>query len=306
MEKNDIEKVAQIYEAMLHSFDEVLIGESNVKKIITSAMLCDTNSRILLTGNTGTGKTSLTNYLASSFNSKRISVTSDMIPSDIQEELKDNKKMSFLQIDEFNRASGKVQSTFIELFAENQMNFGGEKYSFNDFYVFATQNSADIAGVFNVPQAVYDRFDINVYFDALTEDEKRELLFRGFEPAKKSHINLADIEFTKKAVSSFTTNEKDEDIMMQIFELIDDMKLDGKSLFAGSNIRAHKFALKLAKLQALASGRYYLLPCDISDFINYLYKHRIDQNITISNEDDINNRFYDTQKQILSLKRSKF
>lgn len=302
----DMEKFGQIYRSTISSLDSVLIGQDKVKKVITASLLCDTNSRILLTGNTGTGKTTLSNFLANSFLSERITVTSDMIPSDIQEQLKNKQKMKFLQIDEFNRASGKVQSALIELLAEKQISVGGSKYQFDDFYVFATQNSADIAGIFNVPQAVYDRFDVNVYFEDLSEDEKRRLLFSDFVPSTTSTIMPDDLAFTKNAVAHFETNEQDERIMMQIFNLIDHMTLYEHKLFAGSNIRAHKFALKLAKLAALSSGRNYLLPADMADFIQYVYMHRIDQNVARINAPEVKNRFDNVKQEILTLKRYKF
>lgn len=306
------EKVMETYQSTISSLDEVLIGQKNVKKVIASSILCDSNSKILLTGNTGTGKTTLSKFLGSSFCLERISVTSDMIPSDIQEQLRNKPRMNFLQIDEFNRASGKVQSAFIELFAEKQMSIGGVQYKFDDFYVFATQNSADISGIFNVPQAVYDRFDVNVYFDDLTEEEKRFLLFSEFEPATMSSLSLEELKLCKIAVSKFQSGKskgeikKDEDVMMKAFEIIDSMTMKEKKMFAGSNIRAHKFALKLAKINALANGRNYLLSADIADFVNYLYMHRIDQNIARIGDYEVEERFYDVKQQILSIKRRKF
>ncbi len=301
--RKEIESVIEIYQSTLTALDQVLIGQSKAKNAIASSILCDMSSKILMTGNTGVGKTTISNFLATSFNSERISVTSDMIPSDVQEQLKNRQNMQLLQVDEFNRASGKVQSTFIELFAEKQMSIGGEKYKFHDFYVLATQNSADIAGVFNVPQAVYDRFDINIYFDELTEEEKRKLFFSGFEAKTKSHLRLDELVETAYAVSSFMTEKQDEDIMMQIFHFIDSMALDGQRLFGGSNIRAHKFALKLAKLTALRNGRSQIFPSDIVDFVNYIYMHRIDQNIACIGEKQVLDKFDEVKSKILSMKR---
>ena len=305
MEKSSIERVNQIYHSVLSSLDDVLIGQTNVKKAIAASILCDLNSRILLIGNTGTGKTTLSNYLASSFKSERISITSDMLPSDVQNQLKEQNDLEFLQLDEFNRASGKVLSAFIELFAEKQLSVAGERYNFHDFYVFATQNSADISGTFNIPQAVYDRFDISVYFESLTESEKRQLFFNNFEPPIKSDINENDLRFAKATVDEFKTGKSDEDLMMKIFGLIDEMKINGKKLFAGSNIRAHRYALKMAKLAALSNERNYILSSDITTFLNYIYMHRIDQNVAIIGEENVLSIFEDVQKKIRAVKRKK-
>lgn len=303
---NDMKKVQGIYHSVLSSLDNVLIGQTDVKKAIATSILCDSNSKILLVGNTGTGKTTLSNYLASSFNSERISVTSDLLPSDVQSQLINRMDMRSLQLDEFNRASGKVLSAFIELFAEKQLSMAGKKYSFNDFYVFATQNNADISGTFNIPQAVYDRFDVNIFFGNLTEEEKRQLFFSGFKPSTKSSISELDLNTTKTAVDSFSTDEKDQDILMKIFDLIDSMTINDKRLFAGSNIRAHKYALKLAKLSALVSNRNYILATDVAEYINYLYMHRIDQNVAKLYDTSVSNKFENVKDEIMQIKRPRF
>lgn len=303
--EQEMKNVSQIYERILTLLDGALIGQADVKKLVTAALLCDTNSKVLFTGNTGMGKTSLVNFLASSFNASRISITADMLPMDIQEQLKENLNLNFLQIDEFNRASGKLQSALLELLAEKQITINGNKYSFNDFYVFATQNSADISGVYSVPQAVYDRFDINVSFDDLTMEDKEKIIFSDFEVAKQSYITISDLMMTKRAVNNFVPSEKDKELLMRCFALIDNLKLEGQALFAGSNIRAHKFALKLAKLVAMASGRHYILSSDFAFFIPSLYTHRINQNLAEITDEDVKDTLDKAQRQVLELKKIK-
>ena len=179
----------------------------------------------------------------------------------------------------------------------------GKKYTFNDFYVIATQNNTDIAGIFNVPQALYDRFDVSISFDTLSGEEMRMILFTDFKPLYSEHIDFLDIEFTKLAVDSFKINKKDMDLLMKIFNIINAMVYNDKNLFAGPNIRAHAFAIKLAKFNALIDGRDYIKPCDLADFINYLYMHRIDQNVKILHDGEIQEIFDDARNNILSLRR---
>lgn len=301
----DIQKVSQIYAQVSSSLDNAIIGQKAVKKVLTTSLLCDKNSKILLTGNTGTGKTTISNYLGSSFTKERISVTSDLLPGEVQSQLINSPGFSFLQIDEFNRASGKLQSAFLELFAEKQISTGGKIYPFSDFYVFATQNSADIAGVFNVPQAVYDRFDVNVYFNGLTDEEKRELFFGDFVPDTVSHLDMDDIDYVGDVLSSFTLKNEDIDLFMSIFNYIDSVQFNSAKLFAGSNIRAHKYAIKLAKLNALSENRTTILPRDMADYILYLYLHRIDQNVVSQNSREVHRLFAKMSSDVLSLKRAK-
>ena len=296
-----INKVASIYDNTIDTLDDILVGQKNVKKVIASSILCDTRSKILLTGITGVGKTTLSNFFARNFDSLRISVTSDLLPTEIQEQLKAHQSIRLLQLEEFNRASGKVLATFNELFAEGQLTLDGLTSSFNDFYVFATQNNIDISGIFNVPFAVLDRFDVNVAYEDLSYEEKRQLLF-GEELKTDRKLNEDDIRFTKSMVDSLVLKKKSEDLLLAMFNIIDSLSYDNKRIFAGSNIRAHKFAIRLAKFNALVDGRDYIKPRDLADFINCLYLHRINQSVIKMDDADAQQIFYDAQKRILKIR----
>ncbi len=301
----EMEYVYKVYQIIRTGLDQVLVGQNNVKNAFASALVCDTNSRLLLTGQTAAGKTTLAKFMANSFPSERISVTNDLLPSDIQNQLKNKKNMQVLQIDEFNRASGKVQSALIELLEEKQMTIEGEKYSFNDFYVFATQNSKDIAGIYTIPEAVCDRFDMYIEYDKLSDEEKRILLFGNFIPRKGMRFDYQNFKRSQEIIGRFPLKEEDERIMLQIFETIDALTLDEKPLFAGTNIRAHKYALKLAKLNAILYGGDCLLASDIVDYIPYLYKHRIDQNVIDLEDPIVTELFLNLEDEVLSIKRKK-
>lgn len=321
METNNMNFVAKVYDDVLSQLDRALIGQKKVKKVVASSLLCDTNSRILLTGGTGFGKSTLSDFVATSFKTERIEVTSDLLPSeiqkslttsvipeeennsDIQKQVIEEKKFRLLQVEELNRANAKAQSAFIELFDKNQITTDERIYHFQDFYVIATQNNEEVAGIFNVPLAIYDRFGMSVSYDDLSEEELRNLLFGYFQPSKKSHLNEFFINTVKKEVESFHLTKVDEDMMLAICKKIDTMVLHNKKLFAGSNYRAHAFALKLVKLMALSSERNYLMPTDILDFIEPLYMHRINQNVAQIGDENVKELFDDMKLKIRNLNR---
>ena len=87
-----------------------------------------------------------------------------------------------------------------------------------------------------------------------------------------------------------------------MFNIIDSLSYDNKRIFAGSNIRAHKFAIRLAKFNALVDGRDYIKPRDLADFINCLYLHRINQSVIKMDDADAKQIFYDAQKRILKIR----
>lgn len=306
IDSKKIERVMAIYNDLLSQLDSVLIGVKKEKRAIAAAILCDPNSRLLLSGTTGMGKTSIAKSLASNFNSERISIFSDMLPDEILSRLKKKNEFEFLLIDEFNRANGRVQSAFIELFEENQItDINGEATTFPPFYVIADQNDKDISGVFQVPQAVYDRFDMKINFEALSAEEKQKILFGNFKPSTQSHLSKEDIQFTSNMVSEFPINEKDQELMMNILKRIWSMTIHGESIFASSNIRADLFAIKLVKLIAMTNGRDYLLPSDISEFVKYIYQHRVAQNIDGMSQKNIETAFSIVEEEINSLKRTR-
>lgn len=305
-------RVMQIYDDFSSWLDTVLIGQKNVKKVVTSSLLCSTNSRILLTGCTGVGKSTLSDFLADHIvNTERIFVVSDLLPSDIQNQLIDAKGMQLLQVEELNRANGRMQSAFIELFAKNQMMVDKQIHTFDDFYVLATQNDIEIAGIFTVPFALYDRFDVSISFDDLTDEEERKILFgRKTECENNDYKKYAifpweEVKEVKKAVDDFQMDKIDEDIMMEIFEKIDNMTFNDKKIFAGPNIRAKQFALQLVKLACLSEGRLEILPTDILDFIEPLFMHRINQNVVQMGDEQVKELFEDVKVNIKKMRRPK-
>lgn len=302
--ENNIIEINRIYNNILDILNQILIGETKVKNALTASLLCSPNSKILLTGNTGVGKTTLANFLYNSFNSERISITSDLIPEELLSILKNSSTIEFLHLDEFNRASGKVLAAFNELLAEKQITIKGETLNFKDFYVLATQNEADIAGIFTVPQSVYDRFDLNLYFGTLSEEDKKRLLF-DFIPNPNLTLKRENLKTCQEIVANFQLSEEDKNLLMQVFNIIDAMTINSEPLFASSNIRAHKFAIKLAKLHALKEERDYILPSDLADYISYLYMHRVNTRITELSSLDLQNYFNAAENQILELKKKR-
>lgn len=91
----NIEQIMEIYHNTLYLLNQVLVGENEAKKAIASGLLCSPNSRILLTGYTGVGKTTLAKFLYNSFNSERISITSDMLPEELLATLKETPNLNY-------------------------------------------------------------------------------------------------------------------------------------------------------------------------------------------------------------------
>ncbi len=307
----DVEQIREYYMQVREYLDTLIVGEAKAKDAITSAMLADKNSRILLLGLPGTGKSTISDSLAGNFASKKISVTSDLLPSDILNCLVNNRNIENLQLEELNRASGKVQSSLVELLANNRITGDTEKVEFADFYVMATQNDSDIAGVFDVPQNIYDRFDVSIRLGNLTDEELEQVLFEYEAKCEKAGFDLKHIiDTTSNAVENFVYSPEDRRIFMEALKRINATEYSGERVFASSNIRGHLFLKKLSALHSLVNGKCvngktWIMPSDISDYISNVYLHRINQAILRMNDAQTDKIMQNLEKQVLSIKRNK-
>lgn len=306
MEKKDDSLLLDYYNQLKNYLDYVIVGEERAKKALVMALMCDNNSRILLIGDPGTGKTILVKSLANILKSTRIQITADLLPSEIIELLKDKTDIELLHSDEANRVSPKTQAVLIELYEENQITTETEPIKFHNFYVMATQNDKD-SGIWATPNAMRDRYGINIILGNLTDDERDYLHFEYKKPdlEKLPKNNLKEIaKYTAKKLEDFIPTREDREIFKNAFRIINARRYtNGQKLFASSNVRAEDCMIKLAKLNALINGRGFIMPRDIADFIPNVYQHRIDQNLIKPTDEEAIKIMEDLENSILDLER---
>ena len=305
MTKENMQYIINWYSFLRDSLDKVLIGHKKEKDVIALSLLCNANSKILLMGTTGAGKTILADFLANSFVSEKISMIADIFPEDIQNQLKDKKNMQMLVINELNRTKANTLNTLLDLFSEKEINIGGKIYPFEDFHVVATQNLEEIAGLFTVPLAVYDRFDVSIYFDELEENERREVLFGGFEPITKMENFFKEKVYINQLIQDFSLDKQSEDILMQISKIIRQTLFNEKKVFFGTNIRGDLFLIQFAKLISIINGHDKLLPSDISSYIRYIYGHRANPFVLQIGSTQMQEYFDEIECEILKKRRLK-
>ncbi len=181
--------IQQKIQILLNALNQIILDKEQAVKLAVACLLAD--GHLLLQDLPGMGKTTLAHSLAQllgmGFN--RVQFTSDMLPADILGTMVfDSHKQEFyfrqgaiftqlLLADEINRSSPKTQSALLEAMEEKQVTQDGQSYPLpKPFFVIATQNPLQQAGVYPLPESQLDRFLMCVSLGYPSQLAERELL----------------------------------------------------------------------------------------------------------------------------------
>jgi MoxR-like ATPase len=175
-----------ILDRIKREISKVIIGQEKIVDGVLRAVLSD--GHVLVEGVPGIAKTLLIRSLgkASGCETKRIQFTIDLLPTDILglTSFSKGKGLTFIKgpifanfliADEINRASSKTQSALLEAMQEKIVSISRTTYHLPlPFFVMATQNPIESAGVNPLPEAQVDRFlfKLNMPYPS-GEDEQR-------------------------------------------------------------------------------------------------------------------------------------
>ncbi len=174
---------------LLDALGEVLLDKERALRLILSGFLA--GGHVLVEDVPGVGKTTLSLGLARllGLDFARVQMTADMLPGDILgSSLYDPREQRFVfhrgpifhavvLMDEINRASPRSQSALLEAMAEGQVSADGQSFPLpKPFFVIATQNPQEHAGVFPLPESQLDRFTLRLSLGYPSRAAERRLL----------------------------------------------------------------------------------------------------------------------------------
>ncbi len=175
--------------ALLDALGEVLLDKERTLRLILSGFLA--GGHVLVEDVPGVGKTTLSLGLARllGLDFARVQMTADLLPGDILgSSLFDPREQRFVfhrgpifhavvLMDEINRASPRSQSALLEAMAEGQVSADGQSFPLpKPFFVIATQNPQEHAGVFPLPESQLDRFTLRLSLGYPSHEAERRLL----------------------------------------------------------------------------------------------------------------------------------
>ena len=273
---------------LLTQLNQVIVGKPTQVQDGVACLLA--GGHLLIEDVPGVGKTTLAHALARTFGLQfsRVQFTSDLMPSDLSGvSIFDRTTQGFvfhpgplfaqvLLADEINRASPKTQSALLEAMEEKQVTVEGATRPLpKPFFVIATQNPHDQLGTYALPESQLDRFLMRISLGYPDRVAERSLLTgtdtRSKVGALPSLLTAAELQSLQAQVQQVHAT----DALLNYVQDIMAATRSGKWFVQGLSPRAGIALLRVAKAQALLSGRDYVAPDDVQAISPQTIAHRL-------------------------------
>src|SRR5262245_36830465 len=282
-------------EAVLFEIRRVIVGQDAMLERVLVALLA--GGHLLLEGVPGLAKTltvkTLADVLDASF--RRIQFTPDLVPADLvctriyrpDKSTFDSELgpvfCNFLLADEINRAPAKVQSALLEVMQERQVTIGPETYPVpKPFLVMATQNPIESEGTYPLPEAQVDRFMMNVVVGYPTAREESVVVERSLRPAPEvlSILTADGLAELQRMTADVYVDRAIIDYAVALTTATREPEIVGLSkvkpfIAYGASPRGSINLIHAARALAVARGRRYVIPTDVTELAHDVLRHRI-------------------------------
>ena len=274
--------------AAVNQINTLVLGKPREVRLAFTTLLA--GGHLLIEDLPGLGKTTLARAMAATLalDFQRMQFTSDLLPSDIigvsifdptAREFRFHPGPVFAQLllaDEINRAPPRTQSALLEAMAEQQVTVDGVCHALpHPFFVMATQNPADLAGTFPLPDSQLDRFLLRLQLGYPGADAEREMLAgadrRDMIARVMPQLTGEDLMALRASVASVHTSEA---LIAYVQGLLAESRRH-KGVRVGLSPRAGLALLQGARAHALIAGRAHALPEDVQALFVEVAAHRL-------------------------------
>ena len=271
----------------LAAINEVVLGKEPQVRLALACLLA--RGHLLIEDLPGMGKTTLGHTLARvlGLRMQRIQFTSDLLPGDILGTSvfeRGSGKFVFhpgpifaelVLADEINRATPKSQSALLEAMEEGQVTIEGATRPLpQPFFVIATQNPANQAGTFPLPESQLDRFLMRLSLGYPARDAERALLHgaprRTVLPQLQALLDHAGLARLQDEVARVRTSDALVEYVLRLAEAS-----RREAFVCGLSPRGSLALLGAARAWAFLAGRDYVIPEDVQAVLPAVAGHRL-------------------------------
>ncbi|KTA85396.1 AAA family ATPase [Aeromonas salmonicida] len=270
---------------LLAALEQVILGKPLQLKIALVTLLA--RGHLLIEDLPGMGKTTLAHGLAQvlGLDCRRVQFTADLLPADLlglqifdthQQQFRFHPGPVFTQVllaDEINRASPKVQSALLEAMAEGRVSIEGHTHPLpSPFFVIATQNPADQAGTYPLPESQLDRFAVRLSLGFPPREAERQLLRSGNQTSPLTRqLDAAGLATLQAEVDTIHVSDATLDYLLA---LVHQSRFDAE-LPQPLSPRAAQTLLAVSRAWSLVAGRRFVTVEDVQAVFPYVAEHRL-------------------------------
>ncbi|MCH5270935.1 MAG: MoxR family ATPase [Lachnospiraceae bacterium] len=270
--------------------NKVVKGKEDVIRKVLAAVLA--GGHVLLEDIPGVGKTTLAMALGKSMELeyKRMQFTPDVLPSDIVGftmynsgigEFEYKKGAVFCNLflaDELNRTSSKTQSALLEAMEEGKVTVDGIPHLLpTPFTVIATENPFGSSGTQLLPESQLDRFLICLSMGYPSHEAAVDILKNSAGEGLKQVQSVITTERLAELKKQAESLHVEDNIYEYLVRLTEATRQDAR-IALGVSPRGGIALLKMARSMALMRGGDYVIPEDVLEVIDDVWRHRIHLN----------------------------